>query len=632
LFFFIISHTEDMNLFSINYLHAGSPKYWYSIAAEDAPRFESLATHHFNSAFRICPEFLRHKRYLLSPAMLKKAGIGYVTQVQRAGDAMITFPGAYHFGFNTGFNVAESTNFAVPEWVTAGEEAHICLCHPDSVQIDMRHFKELLLKYISYCRNPKHEKVSYSEWAKREAKKKNEVPQDAHLNAAPVEPAVTLSNFNKDAFLSSNRGDPLRYGDKFVIQLFPPFSADSTDKKKKSKKRKVGNNVSSYWFAVKKAQRNYAAGTRVLCYSGCVEKNVHGDMMAFKRWYAGTVTEVIDGQARVTFDGMTRRDDSWISFYSGDMFIHGDDASLDDIDKCIAKEIKRLKALAKSAAAASPAVTPKNGTQAPARASPGSAKKAIEITTKMLEAKKAAKEKKIAALEANKKASPLEPKEPKRKDVRPEGTKKKESPAPPMPAKPQPPKYIVKLVAPRLVPDTAFYFQSDPVWEGLLKDVSPYDLVMLQCLDLSGSTNDCAPASPSAENKTGNDNDSTVLVKGELMKLTIRCVHCATYFPVTSCDRLSATFKSIRESHFKINFSSLSTNTCCNYLPLREKRQMLKSWPKRDKGGQALTSEWCCQLLLQHGASQSDSSSERFLIASSEETGNAAKKENNEVN
>ena len=53
------SHTEDMNLLSINYLHAGAPKYWYAIAPEDAKRFESLAQSRFVHAYSGCKEFLQ---------------------------------------------------------------------------------------------------------------------------------------------------------------------------------------------------------------------------------------------------------------------------------------------------------------------------------------------------------------------------------------------------------------------------------------------------------------------------------------------------------------------------------------------------------------------------------------------
>ena len=38
---------------------------------------------------------------------------------------MITFPYAYHAGFNLGYNCAESTNFALTSWINFGRKATI---------------------------------------------------------------------------------------------------------------------------------------------------------------------------------------------------------------------------------------------------------------------------------------------------------------------------------------------------------------------------------------------------------------------------------------------------------------------------------------------------------------------------
>ncbi|XP_068604550.1 lysine-specific demethylase 4A-like [Brachionichthys hirsutus] len=130
-------HTEDMDLYSINYLHFGEPKSWYCVPPEHGKRLERLAQGFFPGSFQTCEAFLRHKMTLISPSILKKYGIPFDKITQEAGEFMVTFPYAYHAGFNHGFNCAESTNFATERWIEYGKQAVLCSCSKDMVKIGM---------------------------------------------------------------------------------------------------------------------------------------------------------------------------------------------------------------------------------------------------------------------------------------------------------------------------------------------------------------------------------------------------------------------------------------------------------------------------------------------------------------
>ncbi|KAK3513381.1 hypothetical protein QTP70_014208 [Hemibagrus guttatus] len=130
-------HTEDMDLYSINYLHFGEPKSWYSVPPEHGKRLERLAKGFFPGSSQNCEAFLRHKMTLISPSILKKYGIPFEKITQEAGEFMVTFPYGYHAGFNHGFNCAESTNFATQRWIDYGKQAILCSCRKDMVKISM---------------------------------------------------------------------------------------------------------------------------------------------------------------------------------------------------------------------------------------------------------------------------------------------------------------------------------------------------------------------------------------------------------------------------------------------------------------------------------------------------------------
>ncbi len=130
----------------------------------------------------------------MSPQFLEQYQIPYTKLLQQPREFVVTYPGAYHAGFNQvrmgpcrrflhsaalqgpcstsiapapclcspdpgpcanhnvgvhrcivpcpqGFNCAESVNFGTKKWIPVGARAGVCECHDDAVAIDMRLFR-----------------------------------------------------------------------------------------------------------------------------------------------------------------------------------------------------------------------------------------------------------------------------------------------------------------------------------------------------------------------------------------------------------------------------------------------------------------------------------------------------------
>lgn len=65
--------------------------------------------------------FLQVKQ--LSPSVLKSEGIPVFRCIQYPGEFVLVFPGAYHSGFDCGFNCSEEANFAPLDWLPYGQHS-----------------------------------------------------------------------------------------------------------------------------------------------------------------------------------------------------------------------------------------------------------------------------------------------------------------------------------------------------------------------------------------------------------------------------------------------------------------------------------------------------------------------------
>ncbi|XP_070765768.1 lysine-specific demethylase 5C [Enoplosus armatus] len=119
-------HIEDHWSYSINYLHWGEPKTWYGVPSVAAERLEGVMKKLTPELFEYQPDLLHQLVTIMNPNILMSHGVPVVRTNQCAGEFVITFPRAYHSGFNQGYNFAEAVNFCTADWLPAGRS---CIEH-----------------------------------------------------------------------------------------------------------------------------------------------------------------------------------------------------------------------------------------------------------------------------------------------------------------------------------------------------------------------------------------------------------------------------------------------------------------------------------------------------------------------
>ncbi|CAB1316997.1 unnamed protein product, partial [Coregonus sp. 'balchen'] len=111
-------HIEDHWSYSINFLHWGEPKTWYGVPAHAAEQLESVMK-------KLAPELFDSQPDLLHQLVFRTN--------QCAGEFVVTFPRAYHSGFNQGYNFAEAVNFCTADWELLCKMA----ADPESLDVEL---------------------------------------------------------------------------------------------------------------------------------------------------------------------------------------------------------------------------------------------------------------------------------------------------------------------------------------------------------------------------------------------------------------------------------------------------------------------------------------------------------------
>jgi histone demethylase JARID1 len=103
-------------------VHWGETKTWYGVPGDDADKFEEAIKSEAPELFEQQPALLYQLVTMMNPGRLQELGVKVVGCDQRPNEFVVTWPKAYHCGFNHGINLNEAVNFALPDWLSQGKE------------------------------------------------------------------------------------------------------------------------------------------------------------------------------------------------------------------------------------------------------------------------------------------------------------------------------------------------------------------------------------------------------------------------------------------------------------------------------------------------------------------------------
>ncbi|TWW65217.1 Protein Jumonji [Takifugu flavidus] len=106
----------------IDYLHTGADCIWYSVPAEEKAKLDKVV-HTLLQANGTPGLDMLEKNIMISPEVLCREGIKVYRTVQRSGQFVVCYPGAFVSKVCCGYSVSETVHFATPHWMNLGYQA-----------------------------------------------------------------------------------------------------------------------------------------------------------------------------------------------------------------------------------------------------------------------------------------------------------------------------------------------------------------------------------------------------------------------------------------------------------------------------------------------------------------------------